>query len=130
MTNSRDKGASAEREVIAIIQPVVDTACKFIGKPAPKLQRNLEQTRSGGCDIVGLKWLAIEVKRQERLSITKWWDQAVSQAFTAEPVLIYRQSRQPWRVRCLVRLGAECVPATVSINDWLVYLETEIIKRG
>ena len=43
---------------------------------------------------------AIEVKRQETLSVAAWWVQAEIQAkrVNKKPMLIYRKSRMPWRV--------------------------------
>jgi len=89
MINSRTKGASAEREVFKIISD-----CLGI-----KVERNLVQTREGGSDTTVGDW-AIEVKRQETLSLTTWWSQAVEQAMRVnkKPMLIYRKSRMPWKV--------------------------------
>ena len=91
MTNSRAKGASAEREVFKLIGDVLGF----------KVERNLSQTRDGGYDSV-VGDFALEVKRQEALSINAWWEQATTQAGRCDPpkmpMLIYRQSRQPWRV--------------------------------
>ncbi len=95
MVNIRTKGASAEREVIQLLAPVIEPF-------GIELKRNLEQTRSGGCDLVGIPGMAIEVKRQENLAINSWWSQTVRQALQRKemPVLIFRQSRQRWKV-CL-----------------------------
>jgi len=89
MINSRTKGAAAERELFKIIST-------SIGIP---VERNLIQTREGGADTSVGEW-AIEVKRQEVLSITAWWAQAVEQSLRVnqKPMLIYRRSRQPWKV--------------------------------
>lgn len=88
--NSRKKGASAERELAKILRE----------KYGIEIKRNLNQTREGGYDLVGLEGFAIEVKRAEKLLIKKWWEQAVNQSEPGKtlPVLIYRQSRQPWSV--------------------------------
>ena len=65
-----------------------------------EVKRNLVQTREGGFDS-SVGRFAIEVKRQENLDFTSWWDQAVKQAEIAKlmPMLAYRKSRYPWRVR-------------------------------
>lgn len=104
--NSRTKGKTAEREVIRILQPVIDEA---LGKDAFELERNLIQSRDGGCDITGAPLLydilAIEVKRCENVQRGKWWSQAVAQAVNGKlPVVIYRPSRRPWRVMMEGRL--------------------------
>ena len=108
--NSRSKGGRGEREVIALLQPIVDDVYRQAGKQPPQLQRNSMQANGlGGCDIVGLPWLAIECKRCETLQLDKWWQQCCSQAQKgAMPVLVYRQSKQPWKVRLYAGLVYWC----------------------
>jgi hypothetical protein len=85
----RRKGQSGEREFISLLQDRLEL----------DLSRNLDQTRDGGYDILGIPQLAIEVKRQENLSIPSWWSQAAKQANKDQyPVLAYRQSRKPWTI--------------------------------
>ena len=96
--NSRAKGASAERELIKELSEYLGDA---LTEP---MKRNLEQTRKGGHDIVGLDGMALEVKRYKRVKegdIAKFWAQAVDQAkrVGAEPVLAYREDFCSWRVR-------------------------------
>jgi hypothetical protein len=116
MTNSRAKGASAEREVFKLIGDVLGF----------KVERNLSQTRDGGYDSV-VGDFALEVKRQEALSIKAWWEQATTQAGRCDPpkmpMLIYRQSRQPWRVvvwntdyfGVYGKIPADLVPCTIEL---------------
>lgn len=84
----RRKGAAAEREVLKLLGEELGWA----------LQRNLTQTREGGADCLCIEGWAIEVKRCERLSRPAWWRQAVEQAkrVGAEPMLVFRRSREPW----------------------------------
>ena len=96
--NSRAKGAAGEREFC-------NTLAEHLGDElvAP-LKRNLEQTRIGGHDIVGLDGWAIEVKRYKSLTegeIKEFWEQACDQArrVSATPVLAYREDFRSWRVR-------------------------------
>lgn len=52
-------------------------------------------------DIVGLPGLHIEVKRCEQLRLSEWTAQAERDAAkfgNGWPILIYRQSGEPWRV--------------------------------
>jgi Holliday junction resolvase len=86
--NSRTKGATAERELARILGDRLGIT----------LQRNLDQWRAGGFDLIGLDQLAIEVKRQENLNIGAWWEQARRQATGKIPILAYRQSRRPWAI--------------------------------
>lgn len=93
--NSRAKGAAGEREFIKELS-------LHLGDQVMK--RNLEQTRVGGHDIVGLDGWAIEVKRYKAIKegdIANFWEQAVEQAqrIGAKPVLAYREDFRSWRVR-------------------------------
>lgn len=104
MTNIRVKGATGEREVADALNYRASLAFTALGLPFSwsddGAQRNQLQTAVGGCDLTNTWGLAIEIKRQETLSVNTWWAQCVASAERAkqEPVLIYRQSRQPWRV--------------------------------
>lgn len=93
--SQRNKGKAAEVEVYHWLN---DVATSTIG-PGKYFQRNQNQTASSGSDLTNPFRLSIEVKRHETLSINSWWAQctksAISEAGT--PVLLYRQSRQPWR---------------------------------
>ena len=86
--SQRRKGAAAEREVLRLLGEELGIL----------LQRNIQQTRDGGADCLCVKGFAIEVKRQEALSRPAWWRQACEQAsmVQAEPMLLYRRSREPW----------------------------------
>lgn len=87
---SRNKGASGEREFLALLGDEL----------GEELKRNLSQTREGGADCTEVKGYAIEIKRQESLSRPKWWAQAVEQAerLGVEPMLAYRRNREAWKV--------------------------------
>ena len=102
--NSRTKGASAEREFANEIH-------QWAGV---RLIRNLEQSRSGGHDLIvhpdevgqaadTFRTLAIECKRYGKVTpglIKTWWQQARNQAepYDLHPVLAYRADRQDWHV--------------------------------
>ena len=64
MVNSRVKGRGGERELLKILE----TEFRAQGK-AVTLQRNLS-----------LPGWAIEVKRQEVITLSKWWRQCIEQA--------------------------------------------------
>lgn len=95
---AKNKGANGERELAGIL----DSWARSIDVKL-ELKRNLEQTRGGGHDLVGLEeyGLAVEVKRVEQNAINSWWSQAVRQAVKVNsiPVLAHRKNRQPWRFR-------------------------------
>lgn len=109
--NIRSKGQNGEREIIKIIAPVVK---KYW--PAEEVGRNLDQTRDGGHDIVGVPGFSLEIKRGETLQLKQWWAQTVKQAvrIQARPVLLYRQNHRKWRA--VVSLY-EMLP-TVVIPDY------------
>lgn len=136
--SSLDKGKRGEREVIALLQPIVDKVyAEFEGMrdartgyevKGPRLQRNTLQSDSGGFDIVGLEWLALEVKFQETLNVEVWWRQTCGQASEGQvPVLFYRKSRVEWKVMTLSRVvaGSKNIRLRTESRgaDWLVWFE-------
>lgn len=129
---AKTKGANAEREVARLLQPIVDQVYAEAGQESPTLKRNLEQTRGGGYDLVGVDWMALEIKRHEQLSINSWWQQTLRQTQEGqEPILMFRQSRQKWRVMMMgwLKTGAgKAVRARVEVglDDFLVYFRKRI----
>lgn len=121
--NSRTKGQTGEREIIKLLQPIINRVYDDARQYAPQLQRNTLQSHTGGFDIVGIETLAIEVKRAEKLLLSDWWKQTVRQAKDKEPVLIYRQNRQKWRVRMLKEVDRVNMIIDVSIDDFLTWFE-------
>jgi Holliday junction resolvase len=99
--HGRRKGAVAEREVAAILASRGFDA-----------SRNARNGVPGAEDVAhAIPGVWLEVKRQETLWIPAWVrqaeadarDHAVKSATTGhmvapEPVVVFRQSRQPWRV--------------------------------
>lgn len=131
---SRNKGKRGEREVIELLQPIVNAVYARAGMEVPKLQRNTLQSDGGGFDIAGLEWLALEVKFQETLSVNQWWAQTLEQANGTQcPVLIYRQSRQPWRVKMFVEATACGVryrlPATLELDEFLGWFQLRLTEE-
>jgi hypothetical protein len=108
---ARNKGKRGERAVIDWLQPILDEVCKKIGSKQVLLQRNTVQSDKGGTDIVGLDWLAAEVKNcesQGKANLASWWDQCDQQARDwstsrqkMTPVLFYMRNHQPIRVRMM-----------------------------
>jgi hypothetical protein len=84
----RAKGSAGEREFFRALS----------GLLGETVTRDLSQTRDGGADGRVGAW-RIEVKRQEKVRLQPWWEQACAQApAPALPALAYRASRMPWRV--------------------------------
>jgi len=124
---SRDKGARGEREIIDLLQPIVDAVYKAAGREPPQLKRTSSmQADGGGCDVHGIEWLALEVKRCETLQLETWWRQCLSQTRPDQlPALCYRQNHGQWRVRMLFypSVVALTTPITVdmSMSDFCIY---------
>lgn len=90
MINGRAKGAGGEREAAIWLQE------KFNLAELP--QRNLEQVRSGGFDLIGFEPFAFEIKRSEAVDKRAWWNQVKKCTDSRHiPVVMYRKNRQPWR---------------------------------
>lgn len=137
--NSRNKGASAER---AFAQLVLDG----IGV---SLARNLEQTRSGGCDLVVtgpmaapyaqyVAGLSIEVKRYASAvpsDIRGWWEQAVFQAARTErePLLAFKLDRRDWQIMVPLHLVHREAPrdtgyplaVSMTLGGWFTLVMTQ-----
>lgn len=131
---SLNKGKRGEREVVKLLQPVVNEVYRELGLEPPALERNLMQSHKGGCDLAGLDWLALEVKYQEQEQLTSWWAQCVRQAAgSREPVLFYRKNNAKWKVRMLGFLLAgdkrvRC-PVDISAEAFLAYLNIRLKKE-
>lgn len=131
---SLNKGKAGEREVIKLLQPIINRVySEFEMEEQVRLQRNTLQSDQGGFDIVGIDWLALEVKRQEQLNINAWWIQCLQQAKLGQhPVLFFRQSRQQWRVMTWVhmRLDKESEPLQVrgeiGLDAFLQFFERKL----
>lgn len=116
----RQKGAEGERQVAKALNAAIASVLReqqwspeVIAGCASCVQRNQNQSAVGGCDLSNVFGLAIEVKRQEQLSVNSWWSQCVSSAARNRefPVLVYRQNRQSWSV---VMYGSLVLP---QVND-------------
>lgn len=95
---SRRKGAVGEREVRDIFR-AHGFACERDGRYEADLQHDIDGHH-------------FEVKRRERIEIDKWWEQATEDAGERHPVVVFRRSKQEWRVvvtleRLLELLAAE-----------------------
>lgn len=107
--NIRAKGQEGEREIAAMLNTRISEIHKRyklppIAKKDAIFQRNQNQSAVGGYDLSNNLNLAIEIKRQENLSISTWWKQCLESAKRSDaiPVLMFRQNRRPWRVMMLV----------------------------
>lgn len=135
---SRNKGARGEREVLGMLQPIVDRVCDACGKVRLEIRRNYAQRYAPKqYDLIGIPWLAVEVKRVENLSgLGSWWRQTLAATKDLQtPVLFYRKNHGKWKVKTRVPVragnkgeGAPHVWATVTmdIDSWLVWFEQRL----
>ena len=95
MINSRAKGRAGEQEVATILRDELGM----------EVHRNwAQQAAIGGCDLIGIPGLGIEVKRIKKATeadLQSFWQQTTGQASAAKvrPVLVYREDRQSWKAR-------------------------------
>lgn len=133
----RSKGANAERDLATELNNVLNRVLLIHGykePPKPVIQRNQNQSAVGGSDLTFPIPIAMEVKRQESLSINTWWRQTevAAKEFGGTPILIYRQSRKPWTVVMYVDMplagGVHLagVRATLSYEDFKKWFEQRL----
>lgn len=120
--SAQNKGKTGEREIADALNAIVYSIYKAKGWAVPKnlwVQRNTQQSAIGGHDLTGTWGLAVEVKRQEQLSINTWWKQCKASADTLKsiPVLVFRQNKKPWRV---VTEGAIQLPQAPGEMPWML----------
>lgn len=113
--NSKAKGSAFERLVAAEIHKLTGV----------RTTRNLEQTRSGGSDLVGFPGWCIECKiRKDGAWIQEaWWDQVMREStkLQLKPALIFRVSRQPIRSMFLHHLAGQETRIVTSLEAWATY---------
>lgn len=89
---ARRKGAVAEREIVQILRDH-----GFQSRRTASMQAQIGAPEA---DVTfNVEGFHLEVKRQETVAIDKWCAQAAIAAKpTDTPCVIWRKSRQPWRV--------------------------------
>lgn len=84
MTNSRRKGSDGEREFRDVLR-----SYGFAAERDGRLEADLAHNVEG---------VHFEIKRREKYEIQSWLEQAERDAGSAVPCVVFRRSRQPWRV--------------------------------
>lgn len=102
--SERNKGASGEREVCHILADNLGIS----------VNRNLSQTREGGCDIVCGPF-NLEVKRRKSIAVYEWMDQAAASCEVSKqkPVVICRADGKKWLV-------------IMTLQDWMPLAGNEL----
>lgn len=94
--NSREKGKVGERELANL--------CKKYG--FNKVRRGQQYSGIEGEDVVGLDGVHVEVKRVERLNLSKAMRQAIDDAKGEKvPVVAHRKNYENWLI-------------TMRVEDW------------
>lgn len=127
----RKKGQRGEREVVDLLQDVVDGVREALKLQPIVLQRNALQAHLGGEDIHGLTGYAVEVKFQENSNVPAWWRQCLDQAARVNgvPILFYRAKQQKWTVkfRAYVQTPKDTelleLDVTTNLEDFLTWFE-------
>ena len=130
--HSRNKGKAGELEAYKLLNLWARPVCDVLGIEPLFIERNQNQSRAGGYDLVGAPWLAIEVKRHETLALPAWWRQTLKQAGEGQtPVLMWRQNRGKWsfRIRTVIECHGVGVQADCDLGvddfrrwfEWSVY---------
>lgn len=133
---SRDKGKRGEREIIDLLQPVVNEVREYLELPSLILKRNTLQSDRGGSDIAGLPWLAAEVKFHDKLNVEVWWKQTQEQCEAGQvPILFYRTTGQrSWMVRMMTSTivgPRELIgPANFSMKFFLQWFRVAVMCKG
>lgn len=136
--NGITKGKGAEREIAKLLNASIEKVFNENNVSLPEqpiVQRNQNQSAVGGADLIGTFGFAIEVKRQENLSINTWWAQTMQQAVILKqhPVLMYKQNYRPWLVVTMMawwtpRGSLRQVRVTMSLEDFLEIFELAVYE--
>ena len=88
--NGRRKGKEAELELARLLRSQ-GHLCARRGQQYSGV--------NGDADVIGVKGIHIEVKRQEKVNDEKWMKQSEDDARKGEiPVVIYRRNHEQWKL--------------------------------
>jgi hypothetical protein len=115
--NGRTKGAKGEQEFCDWLYAKLDLSRRPV--------RNLNQSRSGGGDIVCVKPYCFEVKRVEKLDLFTAWNQCFHAAKATQlmPVVAFRKNHGKWQFL----LPADLLHA--SFNSGYIRLTEPVFTR-
>lgn len=104
--NVRAKGRNAEYVARDLLQEQSNIAAELCSMEPLKIERNLSQTRGGGCDLINTFGFAVEVKHHAVLALDVWWQQTVLQAkdLNKRPLLLYKHNRE-WRAQLITQIN-------------------------
>lgn len=130
MAHSLNKGKRGEREVVHLLQPIADQVFAMFEREAPRLERNLAQSREGGSDLNGIPFLDVEIKRREEERVEEWWKQACAQAKPhTQPVLMWRTNRGGWQVMLMLTCASTnmTIRSVISLRDFGLWFRCRLV---
>jgi hypothetical protein len=125
MPNSRLKGKNGELQFLKVMRQHLGSV---------DISRNLDQTRDGGHDVLGLPF-AVEIKRYKKITksdLARFWKQTVEQSdqVNMPPALAYREDNKEWRIRlpmALIYSGCWVVKENdFYAPEWLMDIEYSV----
>lgn len=130
----RNKGHKGELEVVQLLTAYARPVCEWMGRDVPEFKRNVTQSQGGGYDVVGLEWLAIEVKRVETEFQKKWWTQVLDAKGEAQVAcLLFRRNRGSWRamVELATPVGSRLITvhATLDVDQFKYWFQWQLASR-
>jgi hypothetical protein len=134
--SAKAKGRAGEMEILAMLSNIIKEEYSKRGWPWP--EHGVLRRGPNGKDIVGLAWLAPEVKRHETINDYKlemFWAQAKENAKNgADPVLLWRQNNSCWKVRMFGKLvfcdgGAVRCPVDITYEDFLLWFKHKLARK-
>ena len=106
---SRDKGKRGEREAAAALNRMIPDCNAYRSQQFSGANHDADIK----CNIDGLHF---EVKRQERMQLYKWMEQAENdKRYSEVPVVLTRQNNKPW----LLAIQLDDLPNLIdAINEY------------
>ena len=86
--NSREKGKRGEREASKLLRSQGHTEAR----------RGQQYCGIGQADVIGVKGIHLEIKRQERVQDEQWLKQSERDAKQEIPVVMYRRNHEQWKI--------------------------------
>lgn len=128
---AKTKGAEGERELAKLLQKWAEPVTEHLGVDKINLERMAAaQSKSGGYDLSGLSWLAIEVKRVENMELKAWWRQTLKQCNDMQiPFLAWRLNRKPWNFRTRVPHQGVWLTVDLDLEAGQQWFQRELYAR-
>jgi len=131
-----NKGKDGEREVRLKFRELLKGMMN-----TELIQRNHQQAEVGGADLVGVPFLAVEIKRVKKINwaggLDDWWQQAWTQAdnIGKEPCLVFRENFGKWFVMIFAKPlitgeEAEGYPMIMRWDNFAAYYSEQVRQHA